>query len=214
MTTKEKRKVFWYLVLIILSSAVLSVWGSSIDTTPIVLAIEKAGIFAPIIYILVLAIPSILAPISGSPIYFAGYIMFGNKVQVLAYFSMLLSSIINFYIARKWGRAWVTRIVGKDDMKKVDSFMKDNGLSSLIFLRIFMGIFHDFVSYAYGLTNIKLFPYMIVNILAPIPWLMIFYYLIFPRISSVSDFFIVYLVSLIPFLIISWFYWKYKNKKK
>ena len=186
VTAKEKKKVVSYIFLIIVVSVVLSVWGSRIDTSGIVSFVQRMGIWAPIVYVVLLAIPSIIAPLSGSPI----------------------------FIARKWGRAWVEKLVGKDDMAKVDSFTKDYGLSSLIFLRIFQGYIHDFVSYTYGLTNIKFVLYIVVSILAPIPWLLLWYFYIFPRINSVTDFSLWFLITLIPFFIISWFYWKYKSRKK
>lgn len=214
MTTKERKKVISYTVLIVVASVILSIWGSKIDTEPIVSVVQKAGIFAPILFVILLAIPSIIAPLSGAPIFISGYILFESKVQFYAYLAMLISSAINFLIARRWGRTWVEKLVGKDDMNKVDSFTKDYGLLSLIFLRIFQGHISDFVSYAYGLTNMKLIPYMIVSILTPIPWLLLWYYYIFPRIDSVADFSIWFLITLIPVLVISWFYWNYISRKK
>ena len=214
MTTKEKRKVVTYIALIVVGSGILSIWGSRIDTSGIVLFVQRMGFWAPLVFIILLAVPSVIAPLSGSPILISGYILFDSKVQLYAYLSMLLASVINFWIARKWGRGWVEKQVGKDDMKKVDSFTKDYGILSLIFLRVFQGHISDFVSYAYGLTNIKYSQYLVVSILAPIPWLLLWQYYIFPKVNNVADFSYWFLITLIPVLIISWFYWKYKNRKK
>ena len=214
MTAKEKRKVFSYVVLIIAVSVSLSIWGPRIDTSGIISFVQRMGIWAPLVYIILLAIPSIIAPLISSPIFISGYILFDTKVLFYAYLSMLLATVINFWIARKWGRALVKKLVGKDDLAKVDSFTKDYGLLSLIFLRVFQGHISDFVSYAYGLTNMKFLPYIIVSILAPIPYLLLWQYYIFPRIDNVADFSFWFLITLIPFLIISWFYWKYKKREK
>lgn len=214
MSIKEKRKIGSYLILIIIISVILSVWGSRIDTTSIVSFVWRMGFWAPLVYIFLLTIPSVIAPMSGSPIFIAGYALFGPKVQFYAYLSFLVSSVVNFYIARKWGRNWVKKQIGEDDLKKVDSFTKDYGVLSLVFLRVFQGHISDFVSYAYGLTNMKFTPYMIVSILAPIPWLLLWKYFIFPHVNNVGDFSFWFLITLIPVLIISWFYWRYKNKKK
>src|SRR3989344_4504821 len=213
MTTKEKKRVVSYILLIVVVSVTLSVWGSRIDTSGIVLFVQRMGIWAPLIYIIIGAIPSIVAPLSSSPIFISGYILFDNRVQFYAYLSMLLASVINFWIARKWGRLWVRKLVGKDDLAKVDAFANDYGLLSLIFLRVFQGHISDFVSYAYGLTRMKFVPYLIICILAPIPWLLLWQYYIFPRVDNVADFSFWFLITLIPVLIISWFYWKYKNKR-
>ena len=214
MTAKERKKVGQYLFLIVVISVALSIWGSKIDTGPIAEVVQRAGVFAPIAYIILLAIPSIIAPLSGSPIFIAGYILFGTKVIFYSYLTGLTAAAIDFYIARRWGRPWVTKLIGKDDMAKVDSFTKGYGLSSLIFLRVFQGHVLDFVSYAYGLTNMKFIPYMITTILAPIPWLLLWYLYIFPRVNSLTDFSTWFLITLIPLFAISWFYWKHKSKRK
>ena len=214
MTGKERKRVVSYLLLIIIVSVILSVWGSRLDTAPIVALVQKAGIWAPLIFVILIALTQIFAPVSGTPIFLAGYVMFENKVQLFVYFAFLISSVVNFYVSRKWGRAWVTRLVGKDDMRKVDSFTKDYGIQSLIFLRLFQGHLADFISYGYGLTNMKFTPYMVVNILAPVPWLLLWHFYIFPRVNGLTDFSVWFLITLIPFLIISWFYWKYKGRRK
>ncbi len=214
MTRKEKKKILGYLGVIVALSVFLTVWGSRIDPRPILAFVERAGIFAPVVYVILLSIPSIIAPISGSPILIAGYILFGQKVIFFSYLATIIPAAIDFYIAKRWGRPLVTRIIGKDDMAKVDTFIKGHGLKSLIFLRVFMGYIHDFISYAYGLTNMKFLPYMVVTAIAPIPWLLIWYYYIFPRVGNITEFSFWFLITLIPFPIISWVYWKYINKKR
>lgn len=214
MTKEEKRKILKYIIAIVLFSVFLTVWGSRLDTKPILVLVKKAGIFAPLVYVALLSIPSIIAPLSGSPILIAGYILFEEKIIFFSYLATLIPAIINFYIAKKWGRPLVTKIIGKDDMEKVDKFVQGYGLGSLVFLRVFVGYLHDFISYAYGLTKMKFLPFIIVSAIAPIPWLFIWYFYIFPRVNNVTDFSIWFLVTLIPFPIISWFYWKFINRQK
>lgn len=214
MTTKERRRVVSYILLIVVVSVVLSILGSRMDTSGIVSFVQKMGVWAPLIFIIILIIPSVIAPLSGSPIFIAGYVLFGTKIIFYSYLAALIAAAIDFYIAKRWGRPWVTKLVGKDDMAKVDSFTKGYGLSSLIFLRVFQGHILDFISYAYGLTNMRLAPYMITTILAPIPWLLLWYLYIFPRVNNIGDFSLWFLITLIPLFVISWFYWKYKTRKK
>ena len=214
MTSKEKKKVVGFVTFIIVISVAVSVLGSRLDTDPIVAAVQKAGIWAPLVFIFFLTAPSVIAPLNGTPILIAGYLVFESKVQIYAYLAFLISSSINFYISRKWGRAWVTRLVGRDDMEKVDSFTKDYGILSLIFLRLLTGPFSDYISYAYGFTNIKYSSYMVINILVLIPWLLLWNFYIFPRVENIADFSVWILITLIPVLIISGLYWKFKIKKK
>lgn len=139
--------------------------------------IEDARSFGPIIFILLSLVTNIFAPLSGTPILFAGYFAFGINVIFLATIAGLISFVINFWIAKKWGRTIVEKFVGKSNMDKIDKLAQNYGLVTLFFLRIFQGGIHDFVSYAAGLTSMRFWPYIIVSTLALIPGTAIWYYL-------------------------------------
>ncbi|HJY98640.1 MAG TPA: VTT domain-containing protein [Patescibacteria group bacterium] len=214
MTTKERKKVITYLLLIVLVTAAFAIWGSKIDANIVASFIQKMGFWGKFVFVILLIVTQVAAPVSGMPLLFAGYLMFASNVLLYSYLASMVSSIINFSIARKWGRAWIIKMIGNDDMKKVDTFTQHYGVGSLIFLRIFQGHLNDFISYAYGLTNMKMTPYMVVTIFAPIPWLSLWYLYIFPRVGNVGDFSIWFLIMLIPLFVISWFYSRYIKRKK
>ena len=88
-----------------------------------------------------------------------------------------ISYVLNFWIARKWGRGIVKKFVGEEGMRKVDDLTKDYGIVTLVFLRIFQGSINDFVSFAMGLTNMKFKVYLVVSLLASIPGTILWYYL-------------------------------------
>lgn len=212
MTKTEKKKVLWYLILIVVVSVAFSVWGTRLDPKVIETIVQKAGLLGPLVFILLITLCQVFAPVSGTPIFFAGYLMFNNRVQFYNYLAYLIASYINFTISRKWGRRWVIKLVGRDDMSRVDSFTKSYGVKSLIFLRVFQGYLSDFISYAYGLTNISFKKYFVVSIFAPIPWLLFWHLFIFPRTENLIDFSLWFLITLVPLFVISWFYWKYLNR--
>jgi len=139
--------------------------------------INQTGIFAPIVFILILLITLIIAPFSGTPIMYAGYFAFGQKVVVLATIATWVSFIINFWIARKWGRKIVEKLIGRENIAKVDKLTKNYGIVTLIFLRIFQASVGDFVSFAAGLTNMKFTSYFLTSIFASIPGTLLWYYL-------------------------------------
>ena len=91
--------------------------------------------------------------------------------------------------------------------------MADQGVTSLIFLRVLQSHISDFVSYAYGLTRIKFRSYFVISVIAPIPWLLLWKYYIFPKVNNVGDFSLWFFVSMVPLFIISWMYIKYKSRK-
>jgi len=138
--------------------------------------INQAGAFGPLAFILFSFLTYVVAPLSGIPIMFAGYYAFGNKVVFYGTFAAYLSFFVNFLIARRYGRPLVEKLVGKEDIHKVNAMVKSYGLGTLFFLRVFQGAFHDFVSYAAGLTQMKFSSYIVVSTIAIIPGTFLWYY--------------------------------------
>jgi len=131
--------------------------------------IENAGILAPIVYIFLHLLTYIFAPLSGTSVTAIGFFLFGVTV--------ILSSITNFYIARRWGVKIVENLVGKEVLSKYIGFVNDHGYTTLILSRIFLHGFSDITSYFAGLSKMKFLPYFLISVLATIPGTVIMYFL-------------------------------------
>lgn len=137
--------------------------------------VKNAGVYGPLILILLTIITGVFAPISGTPVNLAGFILYGPNTVFLFAVSGIISAIINFYIAKRWGRPIVEKFIGKDDIKHIDEFTKEHGIVSLFVMRIFLGSINDFLSYAMGLTAMKFKPYMIASVPGIIVGILIWY---------------------------------------
>lgn len=137
--------------------------------------ILKTGPFAPVVFILLMLVTQIIAPLSGSPILFAGYYVFGIHIIFLTFIASFISSITNFLISRFFGRKIVLKLVGSTNIQKVDAFSKNYGFMTLFLLRVFQGALHDFISYAAGLTAMRFLPYLFVSTLGMIPGTILWY---------------------------------------
>jgi len=158
----------YYPLLITACLFVLLFWISvSVPKQTIENLIGSAGIFAPLVYIFLILLTFIIAPLSGSPIVFAGFYIFGHKVVFLNLVASTISTVVNFWVARIWGRNLVRKFVGENNINRIDELARNYGLTVLIVLRIFQGSIHDFVSFAAGLTEIKFWPYFIISVLVP-----------------------------------------------
>ncbi|MEK7163590.1 MAG: VTT domain-containing protein [Patescibacteria group bacterium] len=135
--------------------------------------ILQSGPLGPIVYILLIVLSHIFAPIQGSPVYFLGFAVFGKWTLIYTYVAHLISSFTNFWIARKLGRGIVVKLAGNEGMNKIDRLAQNDGVKILIILRLFQGFISDFVSYAAGLTAIKFSTYYIISALATIPGMLI-----------------------------------------
>ncbi|MEI7579734.1 MAG: VTT domain-containing protein [bacterium] len=115
--------------------------------------IKRFSTLGVIFVLLGLTASEVFAPLPGSPVYIASASIFGWSLTIIiGYFASIASSVINFYIARKWGRGIVKKMVGQKNMTRVDRFSNLEGQKSLIALRLFGFFMYDFISYAYGLS--------------------------------------------------------------
>ncbi|OGE37545.1 hypothetical protein A3F00_05150 [Candidatus Daviesbacteria bacterium RIFCSPHIGHO2_12_FULL_37_11] len=141
--------------------------------------LSQFGPFVILIYVLVQSLSVIIAPIGGFFIQVALVALFPKWLAfVILYLTVTPLYMINFYIARKYGRPIVKNLIGSKALEKVDHLAKDLGISSLIILKIFQGMYFDYISYAVGLTQVKAKTFIIVNILGGIPATFISYFVV------------------------------------
>ena len=163
---KRVLKISAWVAVFILGVVYLKRYGIE----PLRGAVEDMGFWAPLGLFTLRGI-SIILPALPSSVYslLAGSLL-GFKV---GYLTIVLSDLIfcstAFFIARRWGRGPVSRLVGAGAMEKIDGFSK-NQLEGNFFLMtglLMTGIF-DFLSYAIGITrtNWKLFaPALVISVL-------------------------------------------------
>ena len=137
---------------------------------PLQSAVNEMGIWAPLGLFLLRGV-SIILPALPSSVYslLAGSLL-GFKA---GYLTIILSDLVfcsaAFFIARRWGRGPVSRLVGASAMKRIDGFSK-NQLEGNFFLMtglLMTGLF-DFLSYAIGIsrTHWRLFaPALLISVL-------------------------------------------------
>ena len=159
-------KISAWVAIFILAVVYLKLYGIE----PLRGAVEDMGFWAPLGLFTLRGI-SIILPALPSSVYslLAGSLL-GFKV---GYLTIILSDLIfcstAFFIARRWGRGPVSRLVGAGAMEKIDGFSK-NQLEGNFFLMtglLMTGIF-DFLSYAIGIsrTSWKLFaPALLISVL-------------------------------------------------
>lgn len=149
--------------------------------------IQKAGPWGPVVYVLAMLSTFIFAPLSGSPVLFAGFFAFRSMVVWYTLFAAIVASVTNFWIARLWGRNIVVKLAGRENLAKIDKVAQDYGFVMLVLLRFFQGGIHEFVSYAAGLTSVKFSSYFVVSTLSMIPS-SIFWYHLSSQVDSVVAF--------------------------
>jgi uncharacterized membrane protein YdjX (TVP38/TMEM64 family) len=129
--------------------------------------IAQAGILAPLAYIAIKALTYVVAPLTSGPIQVFAGALFGNVWLGVIYtlIGEVIGGSVSFFIARRFGRPVVQRLVGKEGIKQIDDFYENKlgGWRSLAIARIVLFSVWDFLSYACGLTPIRYRTYFLVS---------------------------------------------------
>ena len=165
--TKSLRALIPGAVAFILITIALIVGVNTIGLDRLREAIASAGPLGPLIYIFIKILTFVVAPLSAGPLQLSSGIFFG--VVPGAFYTLIAETIggsINFWLARRFGRPVVERLVGKDDMPRVDNFvgqMVDG--KTLLYMRLFLFSIYDFISYAVGFSKIRFRTYVIISLI-------------------------------------------------
>ncbi len=99
--------------------------------------LQKAGIWMPILYVLLQFLQVVLLPIPSLVSTLAGIALFGPfQTTVYSFVGIMLGSLLAFYIGRRWGQKTVAWAIGKDTLLKWKRKLKgkDNLLLSIMFI--------------------------------------------------------------------------------
>ncbi|MEL6152081.1 MAG: VTT domain-containing protein [Chloroflexota bacterium] len=132
--------------------------------------IDSAGIFAPLLYIALRALASVVAPFSSGPLQLASGILFGFIPAVI--YSLIGSTLgytTSFWIARRYGRGVVKRLLGENIERVDDSIRHLESWFSLAFARLVLSFAYDFIAYAGGLSKTPFRRFLVVTLLLGIP---------------------------------------------
>ncbi len=182
-TIKDKNKSYLlkFLLFTSLSAAIvisLFVWDLSSFFRPenIKLRLETAGVFAPIYYMLLMAMAVVISPIPSLPLDIAAGAFFGPFMgTVYSVTGALTGSVISFMIAR---------VLGRDIMEKFPgghvnfcTTCSDKLLTKIVFIsRLLPVVSFDVVSYGAGLTKMSLKKFSLATFLGMIPLTFLYNY--------------------------------------
>lgn len=135
--------------------------------------IKSAGIFAPLIFIILQIAQVIIAPIPGQIIGLVGGYLFDIWGILLTFIGTTLGFTIVFLIARKHGRPLVEKIFKPGLIKKFDFITKSKGTLILFLIFLLPTFPDDLICYLAGLTQIPIRKLILVSVLGRLPGLLI-----------------------------------------
>jgi uncharacterized membrane protein YdjX (TVP38/TMEM64 family) len=132
--------------------------------------VAATGPLAPIAYVLLKALTVVVTPVSGTPLRLAAGTLFGFwEGVILSVLGSVLGGSVNFWIARRFGRRVVLRLLGPNALVRVDPLLgRLNDWRALVLARIVLAPIWDVISYGVGLTRVRFRTYLIVALLCDI----------------------------------------------
>lgn len=140
--------------------------------------INKAGLLAPLIYIILQVVQVVVAPIPGQIVGGVGGFLFGHWGILWTTIGSFIGFWLVFLIARKFGRPLIEKIFKKPAVEKFDFIINAKG-SALIIFAIFLlpGFPDDLVCYIAGLTKLPMRKLMLISILGRFPTIVLTNYI-------------------------------------
>ena len=153
----------WFIIIILLF--VVSI--QMIKSGSLVTQIDSFGIWAPIIFVLLKISTLVIAPLSGTPLYFIAGSLFGNlNGLILSLLGDFLGSTICFFLSRFYGHRIVKTLAGDKFFEKVMNtvvVLKDS--KSFIKARITLIVMPEILAYASGFSKINFLTFSFINII-------------------------------------------------
>ena len=132
--------------------------------------IESTGIFAPIVYILISFLQVSFIPVPSPITIVIGSYLFGGWLAfIYSYIGILLGSLFAFYLGRKFGRKFVSWLIG--DELKLDKYiqkLKGKENITIFFMFLFPFFPDDLLCSIAGLISIKWKTFIIMQVISRI----------------------------------------------
>lgn len=172
-------KKYRYLILIasiaVIVGLTLALWTPLInfieDPDSLAIWIDNAGIWGPIVFMLLNTLQVLLAVIPGGPFEVAAGALFGPWIGTLMCdIAMSAGGVITFLFVKKFGMKFIELFTTREKIESVKFLHSSKKSTTLLFLFFLLpGTPKDLMCYVVGLTDIKLSTWILINVLGRFP---------------------------------------------
>ena len=133
------------------------------------------GVWAPLISIFLMALQSLVPVVPGLAVTISNAWIFGWQYGALySWTGALLGAILDFGIARWYGRPFVERLINTRYLTIFDHFFQINGILTVFITRLTPVIPFKVVSYGTGLTSISVWHYTLATAVGQTPAIILY----------------------------------------
>ena len=136
------------------------------------------GASAPVVFILLHLLQTIIAPIPGMLLLIAGGLIWGTFWGgLLSIIGAFIGSLLCFLLSRYLGRPFVEKLAKKEDLEFTDEFFRKHGFLAIVILRLIPFMAFDVISYGAGLTKMDFRKYATATLIGMIPTTLLYSYI-------------------------------------
>lgn len=172
---KKYRYIVLAISIFVMVGLTIALWNPLInfieDPESLALWIENAGVWGPIVFMLLNTSQVLLAIIPGGPFEIAAGALFGPWIGTLMCdIAMSLGGMITFLFVRKFGMKFIELFIDKKEIESV-KFLHSNPKSTALLFLFFLlpGTPKDLMCYVVGLTDIKWTSWLFINLIGRFP---------------------------------------------
>ncbi len=172
---KKYRYLILALSIAVMAGLTLALWKplTNFIENPdsLALLIEKAGIWGPVVFMLLNTVQVLLAIIPGGPFEVAAGALFGPFTGTLMCdIAMTAGGMITFFFVRKFGMQFIELFVDRKEIESVKFLHSNEKYTTLLFLFFLLpGTPKDLMCYVVGLTDIKWTTWLVINFVGRFP---------------------------------------------
>ncbi len=151
------------LALAIASSLLFGV-HYEIDAGPLRDRVDALGIWGPVLFVALMALSVLFAPIPNVPIFLAAGLTWG-PVTGTAYSlaGLILGSAMAFWAARLLGRRHLPRLVGNKTAARMDHAADKMGGTIIFWARMLPAVSFDWISFIAGMTSMRFSTFIVAS---------------------------------------------------
>jgi len=172
---KKYRYLILALSIAVMAGLTLLLWKPMVnfieDPASLSLWIENAGIWGPIVFMLLNTVQVLLAIIPGGPFEVAAGALFGPWIGTLMCdIAMTAGGMVTFLFVRKFGMKFIELFVDRKEIESVKFLHSTEKSTTLLFLFFLLpGTPKDLMCYVVGLTDIKWTTWLLINFIGRFP---------------------------------------------
>lgn len=136
------------------------------DAAPFREWVDGFGLWGPVVFVLVMALSVLFAPIPNAPIFIAAGLAWGSVLgTAYSMAGLILGSAMAFYAARWLGRRHLGRLIGAKAAGRLDHLADTMGGRVIFWARMLPAVNFDWISFVAGMTSIRFLPFIVFSAL-------------------------------------------------